>query len=230
MWDALTFTLIFALAFLSAYIVRDALVWAVATLACVAYACCLGVTAGQTKAGGYVWYLARKTQVSRSAWTDYWFWKFRFWLVRYLRRIAPRGGRDLFVKQHVRRFAEARGETIPPGDLPALKDLEREIRQHGYDLRLLKSEKRATAGMVEDVGVLEDYISESETYHEAVLKYAANLYLNLDPVDRELVRLESGEGAWARLTRDPVASRILLEVLGPVLAAIAAVIVVHYLG
>ena len=229
-WDALTFTLVMAIVILSGDLVRDALVWFADLLAITVYFTALMLTADVTKEGTYIWYLAQKAKNTTIYWRSYWFWKFRYRVSRYVRRIAPRAGRDLFVKKQVRGFAVLRGESIPPEDVPGVDDILRAVRLNSNEMRLLKSEKGASGAMVKDVDALEDDFTDSDTYHEAILRYAARMYLQLDPDDRKLVRSETGFGTWAWLTKDPVVSRILLEVLLPLLAAIAVALLVRSLG
>ena len=186
------------------------------------------VTADERNNGGFVWYLAWNAR-SATTWRSYWFWKFRYWVARYLERVAPRAGRDLFFKQQVRRFAASLGESIPPTEVPGFKDIIRTLRQSGYELKALKSERGVGAAMAKDVRVLADYIAASETFAEAFLHYAASMYLTLDPEDRALTRLESSGGVWSRISRDPVASRVLVQVLGGVATAVVVTLVVHYL-
>jgi len=226
-WDLPTFGLLAALLFLVGDFVRVELVWFAEVLLAIFYGIGLLATQGMTNQDVYAWYLATKTKSAGGTWRAYWFWKFRYQVTRHLRRAVPRAGRDLFFKQQVRRFAAATGESIPTAEVPGYKDIMRTVRQSVLELRVLRSEKGRRDSMSRDVRVLADYVSRSETLAEAFLLYAASMYLTLDPADRALVRLEAG--TWAKLTKDPVLSRILVEGLTPTLVAVVVALVVHYL-
>jgi hypothetical protein len=203
-------------------------VWAVEVLIGIVYGFGLFATLGATTEGTYVWYLAWKAKSAKS-WRNYWFWKFRYQVTRYLRHVAPRGGRELFFKQQVRRFAATLGKPIPAEEVPGFRDIMRTLRQSGYELNALKSEKGADTAMAKDVRVLANYVSDSETFSEAFLRYAASMYLTLDPEDRALTRLDDKPGFWSRIGHDPIASRVLGEILAGVATTVVLALVLHFL-
>lgn len=173
----------------------------------------------KSKEDVYPWYLATKAE-NKGRYQEYWFWKHRYRLARYVRSSSPFAEGDLFIKLKSRQVAESRGLQLPNDRIPGLQLLRRAFRQRNYEIRFLMSEDNQKAAMTVEIKRLDSHVREGETLMDGYLRYLITLYLDFPEPSRELMIAHSEDRMWDRLEQRPLLSKILYLLIAVAMAAL----------
>lgn len=173
----------------------------------------------------YPWYLGWKAQQGRKL-APYWFSRFNYRILRFVRRYTPSTRQDLFIQNRALQVAKEHGIQLAPDEAPTHRILARAMSLVVDEGTYLKSGKTQRTQIRAHVGRLKTELNKAETPLDGYLRHLIILYLNLSPETRTLVQSHEEESVWRRLDRHPTLSSLFARILAPVIVAF----VLYFLG
>ncbi len=162
----------------------------------------------------YPWFLALKAEQS-GRFASFWFRRFHFWILAFIKRNLPDTRQDLFIKNRALwLMKEGSGKDVPQG-LPTFAVLERAVSLTFQNIRYIWTRKTQRSKIKSQVAKLraEFEKAETETFLDGYLRYLITTYVSLPPETRALVTEYEEESLWKRMELYPRTSKLLAWII-----------------
>jgi len=223
-WDFAIFALLLALDLFAWEIARTSF-WFVVVAALFTTFYLIGAAATTVSSSlsnpEYTWYLATKAAEATEVWRSYWWGKFRYRLVRFMRTTFGSGRGDRFVRiQALRMSGQGQSAPVSPEDVPGLGDLIRAFRQRNLEIRFLHHEERRDKRIGTETGELKAQVKAAETLEDGYLRWLMRIYFSFPDGERKLLRAHEEETVWGWIEAYPTRSWLVRFAVAAIAASL----------